>query len=89
MIRFMNECFFVILIAYPILLLDNLYLHVVHLMPTLLLGVTVVSTLVVLTAVNLILALWGYTEEEKEAPDRSEKEVLSSDKPISYRPGLV
>ncbi|KAK0219226.1 hypothetical protein IW262DRAFT_1462878 [Armillaria fumosa] len=83
MIRFMNECFFIILIAYPILFLDNLYFHVAHLTPTLLLGVTVVSTLVVSAAVNLILVLWGHTEAEQEVLGHSEKEVLrSEDKPI-------
>ncbi|KAK0471032.1 hypothetical protein IW261DRAFT_1514185 [Armillaria novae-zelandiae] len=87
MIHFMNECFFVILVAYPILFLDNIYLHVAHFTPTLLLVVTVVSTLVVSGAVNLTLVLWGHRVEEKEASSRAEKEALSSDdKPI---PGLV
>ncbi|KAK0437680.1 hypothetical protein EV421DRAFT_1907178 [Armillaria borealis] len=86
MIRFMNECFLIILIAYPILFLVNLYLHVTHITPTLLLGLTVVSTLIVSAAVELVLVLWGCTEEEEVSCD-SEKEALSSeDKPI---PGLV
>ncbi|SJL14785.1 uncharacterized protein ARMOST_18255 [Armillaria ostoyae] len=86
MIRFMNECFLIILIAYPILFLANLYLHVAHITLTLLLGLTAASTLVVSAAVELVLVLWGCTEEEDASCD-SEKEALSSeDKPI---PGLV
>ncbi|PBK79976.1 hypothetical protein ARMGADRAFT_1069193 [Armillaria gallica] len=82
MILFMNECFLIILIAYPILFLTNLYFHVAHITPTLLLGVTVVSTLVVSAVVELVLVLWGRTEEEEASCDL-EKEALSlEDKPI-------
>ncbi|KAK0200616.1 hypothetical protein DFS33DRAFT_1362995 [Desarmillaria ectypa] len=87
--HFVNECFLIILIAYPILLfLVNLYPHTVHLALALLLGLTVTSTLIVSAVVCLVLVLWGHTEKEEEVSYCRENELPSSENKLIPK-GLV
>ncbi|KAK0200608.1 hypothetical protein DFS33DRAFT_1387824 [Desarmillaria ectypa] len=83
MLQFVNECLLIVLISYPILFfLIGLHPRLTHVTPILLLGLTVVSTLIVSATFNVILLLWGETEggdaeswcrEKGEAPGSENK----------------